>query len=99
LRRPCLEDIELRRNDEVYLDAPGAERTHDPNTAGDFCRRFDQVDLHTLMDAINEVRVGVRKQQPERFFDEAIIDMDGVMTPTTGQCKEGMDISYRGEWG
>ncbi len=95
----CLEDIELRRNDEVYLDALGAERIPDPTTAGDFCRRFDQVDVHTLMDAINEVRVGVWKQQPKGFFDQAIIDVDGVITPTTGECKEGMDISYKGEWG
>jgi hypothetical protein len=58
----CLEDIELRRNDEVYLDALGAERIPDPTTAGDFCRRFDQVDVHTLMDSINEVRVDVWQQ-------------------------------------
>ena len=37
----CLEDLELRRNDEVYLDALGAQRIPDPTTAGDFCRRFD----------------------------------------------------------
>ena len=36
----CLEDIELRRNDEVFLDALGARRIPDPTTAGDFCRRF-----------------------------------------------------------
>jgi len=30
----CLEDIELRRNDEVYLDALGAQRIPDPTTAG-----------------------------------------------------------------
>ena len=35
-----LEHLELRRNDEVYLDALGAERIPDPTTAGDFCRRF-----------------------------------------------------------
>ena len=34
----CLEDIELRRNDEVFLDALGARRIPDPTTAGDFCR-------------------------------------------------------------
>ena len=33
------EDIELLRNDEVYLDALGAQRIPDPTTAGDFCRR------------------------------------------------------------
>ncbi len=32
----CLEDLELLRNDEVYLDALGAQRTPDPTTAGDF---------------------------------------------------------------
>lgn len=35
-----LEDIELRRNDEAFLDAIGAEALPDPTTAGDFCRRF-----------------------------------------------------------
>jgi hypothetical protein len=37
----CLQDIELRRNDAVFLDALGARRIPDPTTAGDFCRRFD----------------------------------------------------------
>ena len=36
----CLEHLELRRNDEVYLNALGAQRIPDPTTAGDFCRRF-----------------------------------------------------------
>ena len=38
----CLEDVEIRRNDEVYLDALGAQRIPDPTTAGDFCRRFSE---------------------------------------------------------
>src|SRR4029434_6576079 len=29
----CLEDIELRRQDEVFLDALGAQRIPDPTTA------------------------------------------------------------------
>jgi len=95
----CLEDIELLRNDEVYLNALGAERIPDPTTAGDFCRRFTPDDICKLMDAINEIRIKVWKQQPESFFDEAIIDVDGVIAPTTGECKEGMDISYKGVWG
>lgn len=37
-----LEDIELRRNDEVFLDAIGADALPDPTTAGDFCRRFGE---------------------------------------------------------
>ena len=95
----CLEDIELLRNDEVYLNALDAERIPDPTTAGDFCRRFTVEDICKLMDAINEIRIKVWQQQPESFFDEAAIDVDGVMAPTTGECKGGMDISHKGIWG
>ena len=31
-----LDDIELRRNDRVFLDALGAKSIPDPTTAGDF---------------------------------------------------------------
>jgi len=95
----CIEDIELLRNDENYLDAIGAGRIPDPTTAGDFCRRFTAADVEALMDAINDVRIGVWKRQPAEFFDEAVIEADGVLASTTGQCKEGMDISYKGDWG
>src|SRR5256712_6785887 len=44
----CLEDIELRRNDEVFLDTLGAQRIPDPTTAGDFCRRFDEPAIDAL---------------------------------------------------
>ena len=37
----CLENIERLRNDEVYLDALGAQRIPDPTTAGDICRPFE----------------------------------------------------------
>ena len=95
----CLEDIELRRNDEVYLDALGAQRIPDPTTAGDFCRRFSLADIERLMEAINAVRVKVWRQQPAEFFEEAILDADGTVAETTGECKQGMDISYDGVWG
>ena len=55
----CLEDLELRRNDENYLNALGASRIPDPTTAGDFCRRFLQHDIETLLDLINEIRLKV----------------------------------------
>jgi len=95
----CLEDLELLRNDEVYLDALGAQRIPDPTTAGDFCRRFSAYDIQMLMRAINSVRVKVWQRQPQDFFKRAIIDADGTLVTTLGQCKEGMDISYKGEWG
>jgi hypothetical protein len=95
----CLQDIEQRRQDEVYLDALGAQRIPDPTTAGDFCRRFDEPAIEALQAAINETRVRVWRAQPAAFFDEAIIDADGTLAETTGQCKEGMDIAYTGVWG
>jgi hypothetical protein len=95
----CLQDMELRRNDEVFLDALGARRIPDPTTAGDFCRRFTSVDIDSLQVVINKVRRKVWKQQPDAFFDLATIDMDGTLVETTGQCKQGMDIAYDGTWG
>jgi hypothetical protein len=95
----CLQDIEHRRQDEVYLDALGAQRIPDPTTAGDFCRRFDASAIEALQTAINETRVRVWRTQPPAFFDEAIIEADGTLADTTGQCKAGMDIAYTGVWG
>jgi hypothetical protein len=95
----CLEHLELLRNNEAYLDALGARRIPDPTTAGDFCRRFDPWSIFLLQETINETRLKVWRQQPEEFFDEAIIDGDGTIVETEGECKQGMDISYNGQWG
>jgi hypothetical protein len=95
----CLQDLELRRHDEVFLDAPGARRVPDPTTAGDFCRRFTEESIRLLQDVVHDVRIGVWAEQPDAFFAQAIVDMDGFLVETTGQCKEGMDIAYDGTWG
>lgn len=95
----CLEDLELRRNDEVFLDALGTERIPDPTTAGDFCRRFGRPDVYRLMEAVDEARLNIWKRQPAEFFEEAAIDLDGTLVATTGECKQGMDIAYNGTWG
>jgi Transposase DDE domain group 1 len=94
-----IEHLELRRNDEVYLDALGAERIPDPTTAGDFCRRFAEADVLTLMDAINEARLRVWAQQPPEFFAEAILEADGSIVPSDAECKRGMDFAYDGQYG
>jgi hypothetical protein len=94
-----LEDIELRRNDEVFLNALGAERIPDPTTAGDFTRRFSQGDIRVLMESINRTRRQVWKKRLKKGLGEALIDVDGTMAPTDGECKEGMDISHKGIWG
>jgi hypothetical protein len=95
----CLQDIELRRNNEGHLDALGARRIPDPTTAGDFCRRFTLEDIDNFINIINDVRLTVWTKQPDEFFDCAKIDMDGIIVETTGERKEGIDISYKGVWG
>jgi len=94
-----LEDLEQRRQDEVYLDALGAQVIPDPTTAGDFCRRFTETDVEALLVAIDRARMNVWQQQPASFFSEAIVEADGTVAPTTGECKAGMGISYNGVWG
>jgi hypothetical protein len=94
-----IEHLELRRNDEVYLNALGAVRVPDPTTAGDFCRRFQLGDVLDLMDAINQARKRVWAQQPAAFFDQATIDADGTLVATDAECKGGVDIAYDGTWG
>jgi len=95
-----LEDIEIRRNDAVFLDALGARTIPDPTTAGDFCRRPTREDLWVLQMIFNDVRVALWKQQPESFRRQtARIDADGTFIKTTGECKEGMEVNYKGDWG
>jgi hypothetical protein len=94
-----IEHLELRRQDEVYLDALGATRIPDPTTAGDFCRRFSQADVLTLMDTINEARLRVWGQQPSQFFEEAVLEADGSIVPSDAECKQGMDFAYDGQYG
>lgn len=94
----CLEDMELRRHDEAYLDGLGARRTPDPTTAGDFCRRFEEHDVRTLMEIFNDTRLKVWQRQPASFFEEALIDMDGTMVETSAEKMQGIDISYNGIW-
>jgi len=94
-----LEDIELRRNDEAFLDGLGAERIPDPTTSGDFTRRFDQEAIVDLMEAINSTRPRVWEEQPPGFLSHAFIDTDGTIAATFGECKGGIGLSYKGIWG
>jgi hypothetical protein len=95
----CLEHLEHRRTDEAYLDALGSRRIPDPTTAGDFCRRFSDSQILAVMQAINQVRQTVWKQQPDSFFGQATIEADGTMVETSGEKKQGIGINYKGQWG
>jgi hypothetical protein len=94
-----LEDLERLRTNEGYLDTLGCRRIPDPTTAGDFLRRFQAADVLDLMTGINDTRVRVWKKLPRPQRKLALIDADGTLAPTTGECKQGMDISYKGTWG
>jgi hypothetical protein len=94
-----LEHLERLRNDSAFLDAIGADSFPDPTTAGDFCRRFSEHHIGQLMKAVDQARFNVWKKQGPEFFEQAIIDVDGIIVATQGQKKEGMDISYKGTWG
>ena len=91
----CLDHLEDRRQDEAYLNAMGAQLIPDPTTAGDFCRRFSPQNINDLMDATNRVRQLVWKQQPEEFFDLAIVEGDGTQVETAGEKKEGIGMNYK----
>ena len=80
----CLDDIELRRNDETYMDALGADRIPDPTTAGDFTRRFEDgngdENVLFLMEAVNGIRPKLWKRRLKAFErKEAIVDADGTI--------------------
>jgi hypothetical protein len=94
-----LQDIELRRQDETFLNGLGAQRIPDPTTAGDFTRRFEQKQIEALMDSFDVARQRVWKEQPKGFLVRAVLDIDGTIAETLGECKGGMDISYNGIWG
>ena len=96
----CLDDLERRRNDEGYLDALGAQRIPDPTTEGDFTRRFKAQDVAVLMEVVNDIQPRLwRKRLSREERGRGVIDVDGTIAPTTGKCKEGMGMSYKGIWG
>jgi len=94
-----MEDIELRRQDENFLNGLGAQRLPDPTTAGDFTRRFTPETILTLQECLNRNRQRVWEQQPEGFLAEAYLDVDGTIAGTGGECKAGIGLSYQGIWG
>lgn len=93
-----IEDMDRRRRDAGFLDALGVERIPASTTSGDFLRRFTESTVSDLMDAINEVRKIIWREQPKLDRRLALIDVDGTLVPTLGEKKEGADFSYKGGW-
>lgn len=94
-----LEDLELLRHNESYANVLGTQRIPDPTTAGDFLRRLGEADIERLMDAVNALRTKIWSDRLPEIGTCAIIDLDGVVTPTAGEKKAGMSLSYKGIWG
>lgn len=95
-----LEDIERLRHDTAYMNALGATLIPDPTTAGDFCRRLMPPHVVILMECINAVRPRLwRGRGRDLLGPITYVDVDGTITATYGEQKEGMDISYKGVWG
>ncbi len=95
----CIEDIGSLRRDMSFLDAVGAQRLPGPSTSGDFLRRLGPSDIEDLMEAQNDARLRVWREQNSRFRKQAIIDVDGTIVATTGEKKEGADFAYNGKYG
>ncbi len=95
-----LEDVDRLRNDVPLMNGLGARLLPDPTTTGDFLRRFTEADIVALMDAINSVRPVLWRGRGTDLVGEVVyLDADGTIVPTTGELKQGMDISYTGIWG
>jgi hypothetical protein len=95
-----LEDVDRLRNDVPLMNGLGARLLPDPTTTGDFLRRFTEADIVALMDAINSVRPALWRGRGAGLLGEVVyLDADGTIVPTTGELKQGMDISYKGIWG
>jgi hypothetical protein len=75
----CLDHLKIRRTDEAYLNALGAQRIPDPTTAGDFCRLFDELQILMLLQAFNKARLDVWKQGTRTVGDT-------VTTVRHGNC-------------
>ncbi len=95
----CLDDLDRHRSNEAFLDALGARRIPGATTAGDFLRRFGAADVRQLIAAMQRSSAKVWRRRPNKERRVALIDVDGTVVATSGECKEGMNLSYTGRWG
>jgi len=94
----CIEDLANLQHSEAIKHLLGACRLPDPTTAGDFLRRFSEPHLAAFQGVIDRAREKVWRKLPRSRRKVATIDMDSTVKPVYGECKEGADFSYNGQW-
>jgi hypothetical protein len=75
-----LQDLELRRQDEAYLNSLAAQRLPDPTTAGDFTRRFEPKDIEALQEAIHTPLIPAQIIQSGRKIVFRLLSYNGWLT-------------------
>jgi len=94
----CLEDISNLQHSAAIKGLVGACRIPDPSTAGDFLRRFRPAHLRAVQRVIDQAREKVWSKLPRSRRRVATIDLDSTIKPVYGECKQGADFSYNGQW-
>ena len=94
----CIEDIAHLQHSDAVKNLTGACRIPDPSTAGDFLRRFNPSNLRAFQQVIDRAREKVWRQMPNARKEVATVDMDSTIKPIYGECKQGADFSYTGQW-
>lgn len=94
-----LDGLAAHREDEALLNALSARRIPHPTTSGDFLRRFGERSVHDFLSVLNECSARVWRQQKSSARKLAVIDVDGTFAETTGECRERMELAYKGIWG
>jgi len=94
----CIEDIANLQHSEAIKHLLGACRVPDPTTAGDFLRRFHEPHLAAFQGVIDRAREKVWRKIPRSHRKVATIDMDSTIKTVYGECKQGADFSYNGQW-
>ena len=94
----CLQDLELRRQDEAYLDALGAAAFPIPPRPATSAAALSR-NICTPHGSINVHAGKVWASNRDKFFDRPSSTWTARWSETTGECKQGMDISYDGQWG
>ena len=94
----CIEDIAHLQHSAAAKHLVGACRIPDPTTAGDFLRRFHEPHLAAWQAVIDRAREKAWRVTPRSRRKVATIDMDSTIKTVYGECKQGADFSYNGEW-